>query len=111
MSEGGEDGIRRVAVTGVQTCALPISLQHVARLPPVLEGAEDEIAGVVARLVGDLELGDAAGPRPRSDMADADVPGHVGSPRHLSPRDDRSEERRVGKERRCRRGAKTAYAV
>src|SRR5216684_6800490 len=39
-----EDGIRDVAVTGVQTCALPISA-HASRDEPVLSG---DVSGAVA---------------------------------------------------------------
>src|SRR5688572_33141702 len=74
-----EDGIRDLTVTGVQTCALPISLRlterlerDTARLPPVARhqvlGAVDDDVGLCAK----------CDPRPRS------------------------EERRVGKEGRSR---------
>src|SRR5207248_7789803 len=64
-----EDGIRDRTVTGVQTCALPISTQS---------------------------LRPRAHSRRRSDC--------VAARRHAAsvPDDDRSEERRVGKERRAR---------
>src|SRR2546430_7416254 len=78
-----EDGIRNLTVTGVQTCALPISdaavrvgqLHVVRRVEPELDLAE---AAVVEEL---LPL-----------------------PNHPEERvvDDRSEERRVGKECRSR---------
>src|SRR5438046_10577596 len=71
-----EDGIRDWSVTGVQTCALPIS-KHLA-------GRED--AGT-PRLRGLVPL-DGAG------ALGADVAEHA--------QVDRSEERRVGKECRCR---------
>src|SRR5687768_18277890 len=78
-----EDGIRDVAVTGVQTCALPISAvtearKHIGLLVP---------APVQAALVS--ALGDDA---------------HVAEQkaRYAARREMRSEERRVGKECRSR---------
>src|SRR5690606_39715025 len=44
-----EDGIRDFHVTGVQTCALPISCSHHGRTPPCAEGL---INAGVARVVG-----------------------------------------------------------
>src|SRR3989449_5183571 len=85
-----EDGIRDVAVTGVQTCALPISRrrgvgdrdhQHAGAL--CTEGAQDLFAGGIT-----VEGGLAA----RAGLLD-------GLGVEL---DDRSEERRVGKECRSR---------
>src|SRR2546422_4191691 len=71
-----EDGIRDVAVTGVQTCALPIS-----------SSTKRTVAGslIVAEPVTMAAASGAAGPS-------------------RSPRrpEDRSEERRVGKECRSR---------
>src|SRR2546422_6877482 len=71
-----EDGIRDVAVTGVQTCALPISderdLEPRLRLCPCLG-------------------------RGRTDREEADPRPHC----HYTPH-NRSEERRVGKECRSR---------
>src|SRR5262249_59773775 len=71
-----EDGIRDWSVTGVQTCALPISAH--AGLPA--DAAGPAWAGVVPE----------DGPQRRR--------------RRLPPRVARSEERRVGKERRGRGG-------
>src|SRR3712207_7465880 len=80
-----EDGIRDIGVTGVQTCALPISLAG-----GVAHAARDH---------GDVALADR--------VQDAD--GHdacaVGEPREADAVVDalpRSEERRVGKECRSR---------
>src|SRR2546422_8405094 len=75
-----EDGIRDVAVTGVQTCALPIWEDH-ARLLGRLGNRE-----VVARA-------DVVGPGDDVHAAQA----AAGDVDH-----DRSEERRVGKECRSR---------
>src|SRR5207248_7450458 len=65
-----EDGIRDRTVTGVQTCALPISRHDLA------VGDDDELVGLLVRAAG----------RPGGRL-------------------HRSEERRVGKECRYRRGA------
>src|SRR5438046_7572531 len=81
-----EDGIRDWSVTGVQTCALPIS--------------------------GDQRDGDVDGKRlarhrvnqlaaRRQDAADR-LEDEVDDRIDLRERDERSEERRVGKECRCR---------
>src|SRR2546429_30823 len=87
-----EDGIRDVAVTGVQTCALPI-------LSPREEG---EARGVAADLLEQLlhqhelaaTLGHAHGLAVTQE-------GHELNDQHLE-RVGRSEERRVGKECRSR---------
>src|SRR2546429_6051139 len=71
-----EDGIRDVAVTGVQTCALPISLS-------LEQQPRDAAAGVHADTGAD----------------------HAGDERRHGPdggAEPRSEERRVGKECRSR---------
>src|SRR5438034_11669986 len=83
-----EDGIRDHCVTGVQTCALPISI---AKLPVLRAGLErerwvaheDKAHGVVGVLVGPTEVAEA-------------VARHDRLPRRLHF--ERSEERRVGKE-------------
>src|SRR2546425_4806124 len=75
-----EDGIRDKLVTGVQTCALPISTGRTPARPAVrLHGAAGR-AGVLPVVLGEA--------RPE--------------PRHARERADRSEERRVGKECRSR---------
>src|SRR5687768_18051846 len=70
-----EDGIRDVAVTGVQTCALPI-LEHVGANPVVeiLEAGNDMLDAIANAVI----------------VRDQTFPIH------------RSEERRVGKECRSR---------
>src|SRR3712207_7319495 len=92
-----EDGIRYIGVTGVQTCALPIS--QGTRLVPrgrerlaALRGVLVERTGepeLVARLVEAVEQGD--------DLALARL-----RPYALADAWGRSEERRVGKECRSR---------
>src|SRR3712207_8568804 len=83
-----EDGIRDIGVTGVQTCALPIS-------PLALHVALEQHA-VVAEVVGRAE-------------APVDLRAREDEAAPLAQRDDlvhgddvRSEERRVGKECRSR---------
>src|SRR5438445_11625675 len=71
-----EDGIRDIGVTGVQTCALPISQSR------------DRVGPRAARLRG-----------AQLDRAD---PGHRGAGASADHEIGRSEERRVGKE--CRSG-------
>src|SRR2546429_7197666 len=74
-----EDGIRDVAVTGVQTCALPISR--------LLERAADDLAVVL--VVQRLEHEHATAREQRGRQLEARVLGRGA--------DQRSEERRVGK--------------
>src|SRR5258707_1786187 len=83
-----EDGIRDIGVTGVQTCALPISA-----LP--WRGQRPERGGHARRwrLVDDSDHEEWS-PRRRARQGSADEPGRE--------RDGRSEERRVGKECRSR---------
>src|SRR5687768_17679970 len=82
-----EDGIRDVAVTGVQTCALPILF---CRLPPLSR----------------LRFPTRSCPPPAPDCARSlvlprsRVPGCCDA--RLKPPSPRSEERRVGKECRSR---------
>src|SRR3712207_9520028 len=84
-----EDGIRDIGVTGVQTCALPISCSP--GLTPAMSAASCEPSSWISnhplRNSGSLW---SAGPRPSS-------PGVS-----RSPTGERSEERRVGKECRSR---------
>src|SRR5258706_8312712 len=82
-----EDGIRDWSVTGVQTCALPISLETV-REPMMLTLA----LTVVVSLTVAPEVGDV--------MATIRLP--TGSGNGGSSCAKRSEERRVGKECRSR---------
>src|SRR5206468_8900819 len=96
-----EDGIRDLIVTGVQTCALPIFAFHQNRKKTgnrsILEasgsledfGKKIEYGRRVAFLTGWFASGQP------------DLPLRHGEPRHRV-HDERSEERRVGKE--CRSG-------
>src|SRR2546422_5623160 len=79
-----EDGIRDVAVTGVQTCALPIS--QVQRLKILIHGQE------VETLAGHLDLTGTF-------VVNTNV---AQEPPNPAPTPARSEERRVGKECRSR---------
>src|SRR5207247_6986874 len=95
-----EDGIRDPLVTGVQTCALPISKKKANAVYAQLKSGGDFVA--IARKVSD-------------DGQTAKVGGQMGviSPGMLPPeldaqvfaakKGDRSEERRVGKEWSSRR--------
>src|SRR5256885_3399926 len=84
-----EDGIRDYKVTGVQTCALPIS------------NAEPGKA-----LLGDRRVDDPAGPeflqQPLADLVGALVFGDLLAHQKNAAVAARSEERRVGKECRSR---------
>src|SRR2546422_7429501 len=78
-----EDGIRDVAVTGVQTCALPICGSRAARWLLAPPSCGDQPPARVPR----------AAPRRSSLRLPLSLPGSFAS---------RSEERRVGKECRSR---------
>src|SRR2546429_2318468 len=82
-----EDGIRDVAVTGVQTCALPISYQPNARLDPALYPKS-----VIAAL-------ESARESLARDPRGGEEASTLGEAYRAFPR---SEERRVGKECRSR---------
>src|SRR2546429_3619485 len=84
-----EDGIRDVAVTGVQTCALPI---YVESGPLDLQGA---------RIPHQRLPQDSPAVRGRRQGVGQDVRGR-GQERVLGGVHRRSEERRVGKEGRSR---------
>src|SRR3989475_2695798 len=63
-----EDGIRDLTVTGVQTCALPISLQHGTDRVPLVE-----VLAVVLLPVGDDRLGLAELREHHHDLAALDL--------------------------------------
>src|SRR5256885_5483614 len=84
-----EDGIRDYKVTGVQTCALPISTSRTWAPPPGSPRAVTPIPPPRSKgsVGGDTSL----------------APGFSSGPHPNAPRKDhRSEERRVGKEGRSR---------
>src|SRR5205807_5092684 len=78
-----EDGIRDYKVTGVQTCALPISRGR---------------AGAGRREGEPFEAGPTFEPELDSAVADFDRPAAAHHPAYSEPVAERSEERRVGKE-------------
>src|SRR3989449_6112662 len=85
-----EDGIRDVAVTGVQTCALPIS--RLARITELVPGAcAPNAKGFISDPTNCVNTG-----------GDYNLDGEKNDrPNSLAP-NVRSEERRVGKECRSR---------
>src|SRR2546430_13444836 len=82
-----EDGIRDLTVTGVQTCALPISIAHAAGVPLNL----DDFEAMRARVPVLCDL------KPSGNFVTVDLHRAGGVPQVM-----RSEERRVGKECRSR---------
>src|SRR5690606_40998627 len=101
-----EDGIRDFHVTGVQTCALPILLSGeniigsdtVAKLLSVLRKNEDVKAVI-------LRIDSGGGSALASDIISREV--ELFSQEKEKKPIIRSEERRVGKESRCRRKTDT----
>src|SRR2546429_6905580 len=85
-----EDGIRDVAVTGVQTCALPIYQQQVIHVQPV---GDEAVLGRDHVLIGVARESRA---QPVARLGGAAVSDVIGQDQV------RSEERRVGKEGRSR---------
>src|SRR2546422_5325592 len=83
-----EDGIRDVAVTGVQTCALPISPDCPEGMSNAITREEQEFNGRYSRASGAIleAVYHALDPNNQQNFGDA----------------PRSEERRVGKECRSR---------
>src|SRR5207302_6870831 len=96
-----EDGIRDFHVTGVQTCALPISSNPIVRKLSFTGSTEigkvlmAQCAGTVKKL--SLELG---GNAPFIVFDDADLDAALEGA--IASKYRRSEERRVGKASRCR---------
>src|SRR5207249_6646618 len=97
-----EDGIRHRNVTGVQTCALPISAPPSGRRRQPAGAPRSRQRGRRPRLPRAL-----APRRGRPDQADGPHPlsrVSLGTSMRSRPRLQRSEERRVGKEGRGRGG-------
>src|SRR2546422_6897383 len=92
-----EDGIRDVAVTGVQTCALPI-LEQVGLDEDLPVGDRDDVGRNVRRDVPRLRLDDGE----RRERAAAHLVRELGGALEQPAVEVRSEERRVGKECRSR---------
>src|SRR5205807_6762108 len=96
-----EDGIRDYKVTGVQTCALPISKRASVSPPRFARNSEvrHDRAKRVAPMTLDALLDQARPAEPNDDGFTEIV---IRSIRTKAPkRRYRSEERRVGKEGRC----------
>src|SRR5690606_40942979 len=94
-----EDGIRDFHVTGVQTCALPISILKLLMKPPEARKRSRCTGPSLSKRVTDMPKVRLP-PKPRTT---ADCP--AGMPSTTNPEARvRSEERRVGKEGRSRRG-------
>src|SRR5258707_3621806 len=89
-----EDGIRDIGVTGVQTCALPISGVRIDRKRHLERGDEARLE-VEHVLVASAELAMKREPSDRCRVLERAQPIR-------QPDIDRSEERRVGKECRSR---------
>src|SRR5258707_7560446 len=85
-----EDGIRDIGVTGVQTCALRIYLQHGAGVRRLLAGLLEQARQLQAHAAAAHRPAPRASPAWRCRAAGA------------SRAEGRSEERRVGKECRSR---------
>src|SRR5205823_8177395 len=99
-----EDGIRDKLVTGVQTCALPIYLDApLAVLPELLAVPELGIVPKEAVEAGSPAFGTA--PVGSGPFAFAGQAGNVVRLVRATNGTARSEERRVGKECRCRGSA------
>src|SRR5256885_4323237 len=86
-----EDGIRDYKVTGVQTCALPILLARGFNLP---------VRGAVTETHAFVELGPPNGKILEVETTSATGYDWVHDEKYY--KEDRSEERRVGKECRSR---------
>src|SRR5204862_4101592 len=88
-----EDGIRDLYVTGVQTCALPISLEKLNLHP--------DLKRYIAHHNGLIIVSGPTGSGKSSTMAALIQEINVAEARHIVTI-ERSEERRVGKECRYR---------
>src|SRR5690606_40356217 len=94
-----EDGIRDFHVTGVQTCALPISvaLEQKKQMGQELNQLKNKAEGKFAELKDLFENQSSSNNISDRDLTLPPVPNELGT------RHPRSEERRVGKEWRSRR--------
>src|SRR5207245_6853567 len=91
-----EDGIRDATVTGVQTCALPIYQANgqESTVPTVMWPREDLQANVETFEADSLDC---------SGRHALPISDYLSMAEDSFEREGRSEERRVGKEGRCRR--------
>src|SRR3712207_7519707 len=85
-----EDGMRDIVVTGVQTCALPISRASVARRV-VIRLESQRVSGKVSNIAASSRVIGMARKAPTAPKSQAQ-----------RVKERRSEERRVGKDGRCR---------
>src|SRR5205807_4880043 len=99
-----EDGIRDYKVTGVQTCALPISLMVLAKQYHYLIALQNVLHKVTTSLL--LSQKPCEKPNTPSETKLRQNEPKYESSTHTKHQDLRSEERRVGKECRLR---KTQY--
>src|SRR5206468_6111883 len=97
------DGIRDLIVTGVQTCALPISGELVIEKHSSSSGhiRADRIENLAVGFVFVGAVIDKISNEPSAHGAAPSV-GSADAGRILTESQGRSEERRVGKEGRCR---------
>src|SRR5207245_8161846 len=96
------DGIRDATVTGVQTCALPISFGQRAALEP-LDELKDDLAAVQNRNRQQVQKAERQRDEHQETHERGD-PGLGGVSREFGDGErtaQRSEERRVGKEWKC----------
>src|SRR5690606_39875461 len=102
-----EDGIRDFHVTGVQTCALPIFFQAMFEAPirTVIEGARANYFVAMARWKETHDGSTTAARRQIQEEAAAYLMDAADAIDNMS---ERSEERRVGKERSSRGGTETS---
>src|SRR2546422_5960418 len=102
-----EDGIRDVAVTGVQTCALPISFESLLQVQPDLslkmESELEEVLRMAELIESELEEASGISELERLDRRIEFIEDRFEElEAELYSRPRRSEERRVGKECRSR---------
>src|SRR5206468_9014278 len=95
-----EDGIRDLIVTGVQTCALPISPESLTQ--PVRSLGKGNLRDVLARVIEGPEPEAPQNTLPQEEDAEDRQRGQGPQGERRQPRKRRSEERRVGKECRSR---------
>src|SRR5690606_39443236 len=102
-----EDGIRVFHVTGVQTCALPISFMILFQISKVV--SRKSTGEVIPAMFTTAPVGGSSPAATRAATAAWAAATEDSSATSIWwPNAGRSEERRVGKECRCGRGADMA---